>query len=132
MTDLMDELFEDINWNEVNDAPPVVESGEVHAKIVKVAAFKSKNKGTPGIRVDAVIQSGKDAGRTISQNIWATEASKWAVKRFFGKRGLNLEVGGKINFAAAEGWEGTFKLTTKMEEDRDFPDYRFVPLAAIS
>lgn len=132
MTDLMKELFEDINWNNVADAPPAVDSGEVHAKITKVDAFKSKTKQTPGLRVEAVIQSGKDVGRTINQNIWMTEKSRWAVKRFFGKRGLDIiPANGKPNFADAEGWEGIFKLTTKVTEESDFPDYRFVPLSAI-
>ena len=132
MSDLMEDLFEDVNWNDVADAPPAVPSGEYHFKVTKCEQVKSKQKGTPGYALDFLIQSGEYAGRNIHQNVWVTEKTRWAVKAMFGKKGFDvITADGKNNFKGAEGWEGIAKLTTKVEEGNDFPDYRIKLLSVL-
>jgi hypothetical protein len=132
MVDLTEDLFEGTNWNDVPDAPPAVPSGEYHVKVTKVEQVKSKQKQTPGIALDFLIQSGEFAGRNIHQNLWVTEKTRWAVKQMFGKRGFDLiTADGRNNYKGAEGWEGIVKLTTKVEEGNDFPDYRVKLLSVL-
>ena len=132
MVDLAEDLFEGTNWNDIPDAPPAVPSGEHHVKITKCEQVKSKVKGTPGYALDFLVQTGEFAGRNIHQNLWVTDKTRWAVKQMFGKRGLDLiTADGRINFKGAEGWEGIVKLTTKIEEGNDFPDYRVRPLSVL-
>jgi hypothetical protein len=126
------EMFENENWNDVDDKPPAIPTGEYHMKMIKLEAVVSAKKGTPGIALEGVIQAGPSAGKSVKVTVWKSKDAMWAFKAMFGKKGFDV-IGpdGKANFKLVEGWEGIIKLTTKVKEDSDFPDYRIRPLSAL-
>jgi hypothetical protein len=106
-----------LDLDSVNDAPPVVPSGDYDARIIDAEVRESKT-GSKYVSYTIAIMAGPSAGRRVF-GMWSLKPENlWRMKRDFNRLGYKPE-GGVPKIADIRGLEGTVTISASPKKDEN-------------